>query len=246
MNGTRAEAVRWAEAAVRAAREAPHVEVALFPPFVWLEAAVRAATAAGDGIALGGQACHEDAKGAHTGGVSAAMLAEVGCSYALVGHSETRREWALTDPRVRAAATAALAAGLRVLCCVGEDASERRAGRAREIVERQVDGAVGGLPAGAAGRVDVAYEPIWAIGTGTNATPGEAAEVHGWIRERLRAAGLDRGRILYGGSVAPANIEGFLAESAVDGVLVGGQSLDPAAFGSLVRAAESRGRVPRR
>jgi triosephosphate isomerase len=243
MNGTRAQAQHLTAVAVETAREAAEVEVAVFPPFVWLEAVAEVLRAAGGTVALGGQGCHAEAKGAHTSGVSAAMLAEVGCTYVLAGHSEVRRETGADDARVRACAAAGLAAGLRVLLCVGEDGAEREAGLAREVVVRQVDAVVPGL-ARAADRLDVAYEPVWAIGTGRHALPEQAAEVHGWLRERLDAAGAQRARILYGGSVTPANIDGFLAQPAVDGVLVGGQSLDGAAFRTLVRAALARGEPP--
>jgi triosephosphate isomerase len=240
MNGSRADAERWAAAAAGAAREHPGVEVVVFPPAVWLEAAARTLRAAGGAAALGGQSCHGDARGAHTGALSAPMLAEAGCAFVLAGHSEVRREQGQDDARVRASVGAALAAGLSVLLCVGEDGAERDAGRAREVVTRQVDAALFGLPGGD-GRLDVAYEPVWAIGTGRNASPEQAAEAHGWARERLVSAGFPRARILYGGSVSPANIGGFLASPAVDGVLVGGMSLDPAAFAAIVAAAAARG-----
>jgi len=240
MNTTRAEAQHLAGLAVQTAKDVPAAEVVVFPPYVWLEAVAEVLRFAPGSVALGGQACHAEPKGAHTGAVSARMLAEVGCSYVLAGHSEVRREWAQDDAKVRASVAAALAARLEVLLCVGEDAAERAAGRAREVVVRQVDAAVADQP-GIRDRIQVAYEPVWAIGTGQNATPEQAAEAHGWIRERLDAAGARRARILYGGSVSPANIRGFLAQPAVDGVLVGGQSLDAAAFASVVRAALARG-----
>jgi triosephosphate isomerase (TIM) len=243
MNGTRAQAQHLAAIAIETAKEAPGVEVAVFPPFVWLEAVAELLRASQGPVALGGQSCHGDEKGAHTGAVSAAMLAEVGCTYVLAGHSEVRRECGADDARVRASAAAGLGAGLRVLLCVGEDGFERETGRAREVLVRQVDAVVAGL-AGASDRLDVAYEPVWAIGTGRHAAPEQAAEAHGWVRDRLDAAGMERARILYGGSVTPANIDGFLAQPAVDGVLVGGQSLDGGAFASLVRAALARGTPP--
>jgi triosephosphate isomerase len=243
MNGTRAQAQHLAAIAIETARDVPQVEVAVFPPSVWLEAVAELLRAAQGTVALGGQWCHGEAKGAHTGAVSAPMLAEVGCAYVLAGHSEVRRECGQDDARVRASSAAGLAAGLRVLLCVGEDGPEREAGRAREVVVRQVDAVVAGL-SGAEDRLDVAYEPVWAIGTGRHALPEQAAEAHGWIRERLDAAHAKRARILYGGSVTPANIDGFLAQPAVDGVLVGGQSLDGGAFASLVRAALARGKPP--
>ena len=236
MNGDRLLARTLADAALAAAKAAPEVDVAVFPPYPLLPFVAEALGSPEGPVALGGQACHADAKGAHTAAVSAGMLAETGCTLVLCGHSEVRRECGLDDEGVRGSAAAALAAGLRPLVCVGETRAERDAGRAREVLERQVDAVVGGLPRGGDG-IDVAYEPVWAIGTGDSATPAQAREAHAWIRARLDAARGERARILYGGSVAPANIGGFLSVPGVDGVLVGGQSLDPAAFTSLVEAA---------
>jgi len=236
MNGTRALAVTLARAATAAARAAPEVDVAVFPPFPLLPIVAEALGAPGGPVTLGGQGCHADAQGAHTTGVSASMLAEAGCTIVLCGHSEVRRECGLDDEGVRGSAAAALAAGLRPLVCIGETRAERDAGRARDVLERQFEAVVRRLPRGADG-LDVAYEPVWAIGTGLTATPEEARQAHAWIRARLDAASGERARILYGGSVAPSNIVGFLSVPGVDGVLVGGQSLDPAAFTSLVEAA---------
>ena len=238
MNGTRALARTLAEGALAAARAAPEVDVAVFPPYPLLPPVAEILGAPGGPVALGGQACHGDAKGAHTAAVSAGMLLETGCRLVLCGHSEVRREQGQTDDVVVASARAALAAGLRPLVCVGETQAERDGGRAREVVTRQVGAVVAGLP-GALARLDVAYEPVWAIGTGRNASPEQAAEVHAWIRAALDAAGGERARILYGGSVAPANIGGFLSQPGVDGVLGGGQSLEAPSFAVLGEAARS-------
>jgi triosephosphate isomerase len=167
------------------------------------------------------------------------MLHEAGCRLVLCGHSEVRRELRATKPEVARSAAAAVRAGVRPIVCVGETAKERDRGVTRSIVEKQlapVLSALGGLPGGVAA-ADVAYEPVWAIGTGRSASPLEAAEVHEWIRALLDRSGGGRSRILYGGSVAPANIAGFLSQPGVDGVLVGGMSLDAQAFASLVDAA---------
>ncbi len=236
MNGDRALARRLADAALVAARAAPEVDVAIFPPFPLLPFVAQALGSPSGTVALGGQACHAAAAGAHTAGVSAAMLVESGCTYVIVGHSETRRECGSDDDGVRGSAAAAIAAGLRVIVCVGESQAERDDGRARSVLERQVSAVIGRLAGGAIG-LDVAYEPVWAIGTGRTATPDQAREAHGWIRALLDGANGERARILYGGSVHPSNIGGFLSVPGVDGVLVGGQSLDPAAFASLVEAA---------
>jgi len=236
MNGTRPLARTLAHAALAAARASLDVDVAVFPPYPLLPYVAEALGSPDGPVALGGQACHADAKGAHTSGVSASMLAEAGCTLVLCGHSEVRTECGQGDEGVRGSAAAALDAGLRPLVCVGETRAERDAGRAREVLERQLDAVVLRLPRGADG-IDVAYEPVWAIGTGLTATPAQAGEAHAWLRVRLDAVRGERARILYGGSVAPANIGGFLSVPGVDGVLVGGQSLDPAAFTSLVEAA---------
>jgi triosephosphate isomerase len=234
MNGTLALAREWARAAAEAAAASPHHEACVFPPYPLLAAASEGLREGGGAASLGAQACHPDASGARTGSVSAAMCREAGASYVLCGHSEARAEWGLSDAWVGRSAEAALGAGLRPVVCVGETASERREGRTRDVLRRQVTGAL--AHAKAAGDLDVAYEPVWAIGTGVAATPADAAEAHAWIREAAAGAGRPRVRILYGGSVSPANIEGLLAEPEVDGVLVGGASLDPTAFAALVRA----------
>jgi triosephosphate isomerase len=238
MNGTLADAARWARAAVAAAMSSPN-EVVLFPPYPLLATVAPIVSAGGSTVRLGAQACHTEPYGAFTGAVSAAMLAEVGCAYVLCGHSERRRHFAEDDARVAGSVRAAVVAGLVPVLCVGETAEERAAHRTREVVLRQLDAALDALPRPDA-RFEVAYEPVWAIGTGVHATPEQAAEVHGWIRSRAAERlpkRRDRLRILYGGSVTPANIAGFLSETDVDGALVGGQSLDPAAFASLVHAA---------
>ena len=256
MNGDRASARVLGAGARAAATGAPDVEVVVFPPFPLLPLVADVLDAPRGAAGLGGQSCHGEPKGAHTGSVSAAMLVEAGCTYVLCGHSETRRELAYDDVRVRASFDAAWRAGLRPILCVGETRDERDAGRAREVVERQL-GAASVDRAECRGRFDVAYEPVWAIGTGRNASPDQAFEVHGWIRACLATPSAPpprggsapaappplppgpRSRILYGGSVAPDNIAGFLSQPGVDGVLVGGMSLDASSFAALVSAARS-------
>jgi triosephosphate isomerase len=238
MNGDRVLARALADAALDAARSAPGVDVAVFPPAVLLPDVAARLGAPGGPVGLGGQNCHWEDVGAHTSSISARMLLEVGCRWVLCGHSEVRRELGIDDVRVRGSAAAGLRAGLRPLVCVGETAEERDRGEARTVLDRQMGVLLDGLPGGASA-VDVAYEPVWAIGTGKHATPALAAEAHGWIRARLEAGGGHRSRILYGGSVHPSNIVGFLSQPGVDGVLVGGQSLDALAFASLVDAARA-------
>jgi triosephosphate isomerase len=232
-NGTRATARAWAARATSSAAGAA-CDVAIFPPFPLLADVADALAAARSAVLLGAQDCRPDPDGAHTGGVSAEMLADLGCRLVICGHSETRAELDLDDAAVAARAAAVLRAGLRPLLCVGEGKAERDAGRARQVVERQVRAVLQVLPKAAG--FDVAYEPIWAIGTGVAATPGQAEEVHAWIRASLEPSRV-QGRILYGGSVTHGNVSGFLARPGVDGVLVGGASLNPEAFEAIVHAA---------
>ncbi len=188
---------------------------------------------AGSGIALGAQDCHTAEKGAHTGDLSAAMLADAGCRYVIAGHSERRGDHGETDALVRAKATAALGAGLVPIVCVGESEAERLAGQALAVISRQLEGS---LPL-EDGEVVVAYEPVWAIGTGRSATPQDVAAVHAQIRALLRESrGAEVGseiRILYGGSVKAANAAALLGLENVDGALVGGASLDAKEFWSI-------------
>jgi triosephosphate isomerase len=211
-------------------------EVAVFPPFPLLVDVADVLGAPKGPVALGAQDCRPEPAGAHTGGVSAEMLADVGCRYVICGHSETRAELHLDDAAVAARVAAVRRAGLRPLVCVGESRVERDAGKTESVLERQVRGAVSLLGTGPH-PLDFAYEPIWAIGTGVTATPDQAAEAHLWIRAALEPLRLQGLRILYGGSVSHGNVSGFLARPGVDGVLVGGASLDPAAFEAIVRAA---------
>jgi len=223
MHGLRADALALARE-VAAGAEAQGADLLVCPPFTVL--AEVAGALAGGRVAVGGQDCHPAAKGAHTGDVSAPMLKDAGASHVILGHSERRADHGETDALVRAKAEAALAAGLTPIVCVGESEAQRLAGEAEAVVTRQLDGS---LPDGfaAAGGV-VAYEPVWAIGTGRTPTEAEIAAIHGAIRARLQvrfgAAGGGT-RILYGGSVKPGNAAGILALANVDGALVGGASL---------------------
>ncbi|HEX8526649.1 triose-phosphate isomerase [Allosphingosinicella sp.] len=222
-------------AVAEAARGAAGAEVAICPPFTLLAAAV---TRAGGLVAIGGQDCHWDDSGAHTGSVSAAMLREAGARLVIVGHSERRAEQGETDSLVRSKAERALAYGLQAIVCVGESEAERQAGRAAERVSGQL---AGSLPdPGGEGELVVAYEPIWAIGTGRTATPADVAGIHSAIRRSLLDRFGDSGgriRILYGGSVNSGNAAELFAVPDVDGALVGGASLTAAQFVPIVEAA---------
>jgi triosephosphate isomerase len=226
-----------AEAADFCRRLAPEVgevaaEVAIFPSFPLLPAV--AAALAGTAIAWGGQDLHPEEKGAHTGDVSGAQLAACGSTWVLCGHSERRRDHGESDALVGAKARAARRHGLIPLVCVGETGEERRAGRTLEVLRRQLGAAVAGLD-----RFAIAYEPVWAIGTGDTATPETAQEAHAFLRARLaelEGAAPGAQRILYGGSVTPDNAQALFAGADIDGFLVGGASLDPERFLAIIRA----------
>jgi triosephosphate isomerase (TIM) len=219
---------------------APAVDIVLCPPATLLS---RMAGRTGRSpIALGAQDCHAAASGAHTGDISVAMLADAGASHVIVGHSERRADHGETDAIVRAKAEAVLAGGLTAIICLGETLAEREAGRTLAVVGSQLAGSV---PEAATGATTViAYEPVWAIGTGKVATPAEIAEVHAFIRAelvaRFGAEGTDF-RLLYGGSVKASNAAEIFAVPDVDGALVGGASLRAADFSPIVAALEDSG-----
>jgi len=205
------------------------------PPFTQI--ARVAAILAGGPVAVGGQDCHAAAQGAHTGDISAPMLADAGARFVILGHSERRQDHGETDAEVRAKAEAAVAAGLTPIVCVGETEAERTAGRQNAVVGGQL---AASLPEGFAGVV--AYEPVWAIGTGKTATEEDVAAMHGFIRQALiERFGQAGGRILilYGGSVRPANAAALLAVAHVGGALVGGASLKAEDFLAIARAAHA-------
>jgi triosephosphate isomerase (TIM) len=233
MNGS-AAALAEVEALL-AAQPAPGCEMLLCPPATLI--ARMAALAEGSPLMVGGQDCHPKASGAHTGDIAAAMLKDAGASHVILGHSERRADHAETDALVKSKAEAALAAGLVAVVCIGETEAERDAGTTLTVIGGQLDGSI---PAGAtAANLVVAYEPVWAIGTGRTPTLAEIAEVHAFLRDRLQgliageAAGV---RLLYGGSVKPSNAVDIFAVPHVDGALVGGASLKAADFGAIVAA----------
>jgi triosephosphate isomerase len=217
------------------------VETAVAPVFTAL-LAVREALA-GSSIALCAQDAYWEPQGAFTGEVSAALLKDVGCSYVIVGHSERRALFGETDEHVRRKAEAVLQTDLTPIVCVGESLAQREAGESTAHVLRQVAAALAGLPEPSVTRLVIAYEPIWAIGTGRTAQPSDAQEMQAQIRqlvaERYGRSAAERMRILYGGSVKPDNARGLLAEPDVDGALVGGASLEIESFAAIVAAARS-------
>lgn len=228
-----------------AARRLPaSMDIVVCPPFVWIEHVISslnggagAPDARASRIACGAQDCHHESKGAYTGDISAPMIAELGCSYVIVGHSERRQYHGETNEHIAQKVLAALGAGLRPIVCVGETAEERTAGRTADVVGRQIDQITAGAGATAIGASVIAYEPLWAIGTGVAASPEQAQEVHAMIRSRLLQLGASTTPILYGGSVNASNAATFFACPDIDGALVGGASLSADSFMSIIDAA---------
>jgi triosephosphate isomerase len=214
------------------------VEVALFPPFPYLREVC--AASAGSKIAVGGQDASEHESGAYTGEVSAAMLKDVGCRLALAGHSERRQYHHESDDEVAAKVAQILANDLTAVLCVGETLREREDGRTAEVVSRQLRAVIDRCGITAFGRIVLAYEPVWAIGTGRTASPGQAQEVHALLRSHLGAGDARIGgstRIVYGGSVKPGNAAELFAQPDIDGGLIGGACLESADFLAICAAA---------
>lgn len=236
MNGLRSSLGEVEKLAARLATAPPSCQVAICPPATLIDAVVRIAAPAG--ILVGGQDCHKAVSGANTGDISAPMLADAGAQLVIVGHSERRADHGETDQIVRAKARAALAAGLTPIICIGETLLEREEGLASTICSLHLFGSV---PDEAATQdVVVAYEPIWAIGTGRTPTLGDIADMHGSLRRQLVSRFGERGkgiRLLYGGSLKPANAKEILAVPEVNGGLVGGASLLADDFAAIISAA---------
>lgn len=213
----------------------PGVSVLICPPFPYLG---QCAIAKAAGVQLGAQDCSPFASGAHTGDVSAAMLADLGCETVILGHSERRQDHGEGDGLIRAKIKSAHAHGLKVIACVGETLAERDAGEAEAIVQAQIEALLS--PELTPDNIVIAYEPVWAIGTGKTATEDEIADMHAFIHKILREglADGDRIAILYGGSVKPDNAKSILAISHVGGALIGGASLNPDDFNAIIEVAE--------
>jgi triosephosphate isomerase (TIM) len=225
---------------VKLAKEVPHVELVVAPPFTALAAC--AAEAHESGLAIAAQNMHAKAQGAFTGEVSPPMLKDAGCAWVILGHSERRQLFGETDASVAEKTAAALAARLLPIVCVGETLKEREGNETLRVVKRQVDAFLDVL-AQDASSCAIAYEPVWAIGTGRNAGPAEAEEVHAAIRQWLQMRQPElarRTRVLYGGSVKPDNAAALLGCPNVDGALIGGASLDAGQFGAIAHVAEAR------
>jgi triosephosphate isomerase len=242
MHGTVAQARELAQSIRDGVKRPGGVEIAVCPPFTALAAV--SDVLAGSPVALGAQNCHWEERGAFTGEVSPAMLVDLGCQLVLVGHSERRHVFHETDEDINRRLLGAVRHGLRPVLCVGETAEERRQGLTFTVVEGQLRAGWAGLAAGDMERALLAYEPVWAIGTGVTATPGQAAEVHGYLRglisELGTAAIAQSVRILYGGSVKADNAETFTDQPDIDGVLVGGASLEAPSFTAIARKCAAK------
>ncbi len=233
---TTAEALELVKGLIPLVKNTSGVEVVVAPVFTVLPSVAQ--ILAGSGIKLAAQDCYWEEEGAFTGEVSPKMLLDVGCNHVIIGHSERRQYFSETDDTVNRKSRAALSAGLTVLLCIGETLSEREAGETFTVLKKQLRGGLAGIAKEQFAKIIVAYEPVWAIGTGKTATDSQAQEAHAFIRKTLTelydeitAAGA---RILYGGSVKPENIKGLMAQPDIDGALVGGASLKAESFGAIV------------
>lgn len=240
MNLNRAESVSLAKAVADGTRDASYCDTAVFPPSVYLDA-VREALAGGT-VGYGAQNLYHENPGAYTGEICAAMLSDLGCKYVILGHSERRNILGETDVAVYKKTQAALAAGIVPIVCVGELLEQRQAGETAAVIRKQFEGSLGGLSPDIMQQVVIAYEPVWAIGTGLTASPQQAQEVHADLRKLIASRYNDplaQGtRILYGGSVKPSNAAELLSQPDVDGALVGGASLKASDFLGIVAGAK--------
>ncbi len=242
MNTTATEAVELAGAvATRVADQTAQIDVVVCPPSIYLQS-VKDALGAST-VLLGAQNCYCESRGAFTGEVSPAMLADVGCTYCILGHSERRQLLAESDELINRKMLAVLGTNLKPILCVGELLEQREAGETESVVEAQLRGCLAGLTPAQMVEVTLAYEPVWAIGTGRTATPQQAQEVHAvirrWLAERFDETTSSAVRIQYGGSVKPANAAELLAQPDIDGALVGGASLKADDFAAIVQAGSA-------
>ncbi len=241
MHKTRDESRRTGRELRRLVDDVADVEVVVCPPFTSL--AALGEELEGSPIGLGGQDAHWEDQGAFTGQISVPMLEDCGCRYVILGHSEMREFQADSDRRVNRKLKRVLESRLVPIVCVGEKLEQREAGRAREVVLGQLERAVQDLPASRLQKLILAYEPVWAIGTGRTATPDTAQEMHslirGWLGTRFSSDLPGKVRILYGGSVKPSNVAELMAQPDIDGALVGGASLEASTFAKLVRFGEA-------
>jgi triosephosphate isomerase len=230
------EGVQFIESLKPLVGEVGDRDILVCPPFTAIQAV--AAAARGSGILMGGQNMYFEKEGAFTGEISAAMLLDAGATFVVLGHSERRHVFGEKDDLIKKKVHAALAHGLKPILCVGELIEERESGKAESVVRRQVSEALGGLTKAQVGQLVIAYEPVWAIGTGKTATPKDADQMHGFIRGVLKdlfdRETADRMVIQYGGSVKPENVDALMSEPNIDGALVGGASLKVEGFSNIV------------
>ena len=233
---TGAETFAFFEAFHPSVKSSKHCDIVIAPPFTAIATAVEATE--GSAIGIAAQNLYWGGEGAFTGEVSARMILEAGCKYVIIGHSERRQYFGETDETVHRKMQSALLAGLTPIVCVGETLPEREGGTMSDVLRRQFEGGFAALTEADFSRILIAYEPVWAIGTGRTATPEIAEDAHRFIRElanaRFGAARADAVRILYGGSVKSDNIKGLMAQPDIDGALVGGASLEPKSFAAIV------------
>lgn len=233
---TQAEATKLIEDLKPLIRDVHDVEVVVAPVFTAI--AATASAAEGSTIKVAAQDCYWEEEGAFTGEVSPKLLKDAGCSHVIIGHSERRQYFGETDQTVNRKTKAALTAGLTVLMCVGESLAERESASTFHVIETQVRGGFDGIPASQLSKLVIAYEPVWAIGTGKTASDDQAQEVHAFIRSLIAQiysnSDADRMRVLYGGSVKPENAKGLMAQADIDGALVGGASLKADLFAGIV------------
>ena len=236
MYKTPAETKAFFETLLPLVAQSTHADIAICPPFVDIAAAVEAA--AGSRVAIGGQNCEYRKEGAYTGEVSAPMLKAAGCSCVIIGHSERRQYYGETDATVLLKTKSALENGLQAIVCVGELLADREAGKTNDVLATQFSGGIAGLTPEEFAKIVIAYEPVWAIGTGKVATPEIAEDAHKVIRglaaAKFGADAAAKVRILYGGSVKPNNVKGLMEQPDIDGALVGGAALEAVSFSQLV------------
>jgi triosephosphate isomerase (TIM) len=238
MNKTVGDAVETLEALKPLVKDVSGVEIVVCPPYTALQLAGEAL--AGSNIALGAQDVFAKPSGAYTGAISVSMLLDVGCTWTIVGHSERRSVFRESDALLNEKLLAALGGGLRVMFCIGETLDERESGEMENVLQRQVTNGLQGVKQEQTDALVIAYEPVWAIGTGVNAEPDQAEEAHAFVRgllaEQFGQGPADAIRILYGGSVKPSNAKGLMAQPNIDGSLVGGASLEATDFAEIVAA----------
>ncbi|MGQ0810473.1 MAG: triose-phosphate isomerase [Nitrospiraceae bacterium] len=242
MHKTASEATQFVESLSKLISSAVSADIVLAPPFTALPA-VRTALAGDQRFALAAQDVFWEEQGAFTGEISALMLKDLGCQYVIIGHSERRRLFGDTDDGIRKKIAVALRHGIKPILCVGESLDDREGGRTETVIREQLLKGLAGLRSEEVEAVTVAYEPVWAIGTGRAATPDQAVTTHRAIRELIRQEWnldiMSAFHILYGGSVTPQNVGAFLESDEIDGALVGGACLDPQSFATILRVAQT-------